>query len=214
MIRSVSITRLFKLLPLVEECSSEDEKAWSMQQCKSVIRSMSQQDPRSTFESGNFHFHVLVDQGIAYLCVCDRLLSKRQAFIFLESVADAFYKAFGTQVEAAQRPYAFLSFQIELSKLRKAAKDSADLNTNPYDKLHEDLGAVHRVLTRNIKDVLQRGEQLNHLSDLSSSLSVESKKFSRQSQSLKWNSMVDKYGTPFMMILLFIFIVYLWLYWF
>ena len=51
-----------------------------------------------------------MDNGVAYLCITDRLFPKRLAFNYLDEVSLAFHQLYGSQVEGAQRPYAFIQF--------------------------------------------------------------------------------------------------------
>lgn len=184
-------------------------------QCKAIIRSLNpHSEPRCTVEGGHFNFHVFIDQGIAYLCVADRLYPRRLAFSYLDELARSFYSKHGHLVESVQRPYAFLSFEHEVVQLRKKIRDDGGLSSSSsLSKLNEDLGQVHKILTKNIQDVLQRGEKIDRLAEISSHLTSESKRYARKTQDLHWQALYEKYGTPMVAVVLMILILYIWWYW-
>lgn len=56
------------------------------------------------------HSSYLINQGVCYLCVSDKLFPKRLAFSYLEELSSEFYARHGKEIETVQRPYAFIQF--------------------------------------------------------------------------------------------------------
>ncbi len=89
------------------------------------------------------------------------------------------------------------------------------------DRLNEDLNDVTRIMTKNIQDVLGRGENLDRtflknftiniegMSVLSQSLSEESKKYLRDTKRLNMQALWQKYG-PVLIVVAIVLIVF-WL---
>lgn len=67
-----------------------------------------------------------------------------------------------------------MKFDTFIQKTKKAYKDTR--TSKNLGKLNDDLQDVTRIMTRNISDVLGRGEALDRMSTMSSSLRAESKK--------------------------------------
>ena len=58
----------------------------------------------------------------------------------------------------------------------------------------EDLAEVHQVMTRSIAEVLGQGERLEHMTQMSSSLSAESKKYAGRARDLSRAALFKKYA--------------------
>jgi vesicle transport protein SEC22 len=92
-------------------------------QAKMIFKKLSDQsEPRCTIESGTFTFQQLVsfrsntlsyliENGVCYLCVCDRSYPRKLAFSYLEELAKEFDVSYGQEVmKPGLRPYAFIKF--------------------------------------------------------------------------------------------------------
>ena len=153
-------------------------------QGKQLLRKLDQAGPsRCSIESGPCCFHYMLDMGVCYLTCSSKGYPKRLAFSYLEELKDAFvqelqekYKdAWTTEVATVGRPYAFIWFDKTIQRKRK---DYADPNSrNNMGKLGDDLNDIHSIMKKNITDVLDRGQKLEHVSAVSSRLREDSKKF-------------------------------------
>lgn len=215
-------------------------------QTKAVLRSVGlQNDPRCTIEAGTFNFQYagpscipvrysftmlpsyMIDQGVCYLCITDRLFPKRLAFNYLDEIASSFYEQYGTQVEGAQRPYAFIQFgkqatlacasrslmpgfssvvDTALQRIKRNYKDSR--NQQNLSRLNDEIQNVTKIMTKNIQDVVQRGEKIDKLSFISSHLVGESKKYARETRMLNLRALYRKYFFPLVGFLLMVALLY------
>lgn len=58
-----------------------------------------------------FFISIFIQDGIAFLAICDRTYPKRLAFSFLDEIHNNFMQEYPLdQIEAVNRPYAFLKF--------------------------------------------------------------------------------------------------------
>ena len=76
--------------------------------------------------------------------------------------------------------------------------------------MNEELQDVTRIMTKNIHEVLQRGEKIDKLSQISNRLTTESKRFAKDARNLNLRAMYRKYG-PLAIVIFFVLIVlYFW----
>ncbi len=107
-------------------------------------------------------------------------------------------------VETAARPYAFIQFDPILQrKQREFVDPSSRVNS---DKLSKDLSDIHSIMRQNIEQVLNRGEKLEHVSEISNNLVSESKKFKWGAKKLTLQAKINQYG-PIVAMGLFIMVV-------
>lgn len=73
--------------------------------------------------------------------------------------------------------------------------------------LQTELAGVARVMSRNIEDLVMRGEKINTLADLTSHLSAESKKYATDARMLNLRAMYRKYA-PLVVTLIVVFLIW------
>lgn len=104
------------------------------------------------------------------------------------------------------RPFGFSLFDNFLSKTKKIYQDQrAQLN---LDRLNNDLADVKKVMTKNIEDLLYRGDSLDKMLDLSLSLKLDSLKYRKRAQKINFDAMIKQYAVIGGVGLFFMLIVY------
>jgi len=78
-------------------------------------------------------------------------------------------------LDTVDKPFAFMRFERVLQRLRKEYADPA--SRTGAQRLRDDLAGIQTVMRRNIQEVLERGEKLEHVSKISSKLVGDSKRF-------------------------------------
>jgi vesicle transport protein SEC22 len=112
-----------------------------------------------TVASGmHFCFHYTVSRGVVLLTLTERAYPKRLAFDYLEELRREFLQLYGVNVEKASRPYEFIRFDTFIQKTKKLYVDSKTQRN--LDKLNVELRDVQNIMTRNINEVISRGERL------------------------------------------------------
>ncbi|OLL22265.1 hypothetical protein NEOLI_003006 [Neolecta irregularis DAH-3] len=94
---------------------------------------------------------------------------------------------------------------------KKEYQDSR--NANNLDKLNADLQDVTKVMTKNIKDLLERGDSLDRMSTLSSSLRDESAKYRRRARNINLQALLRQWaplGAAGLFFLIFIYVKFFW----
>jgi vesicle transport protein SEC22 len=162
MVKSTIIARVVDGLPLA--ASMDDEESLDLTeyktQAKQIFKKLvNESDSRCSIESKALIFHYLIEFGVCYLVLCDKSYPKKLAFSYLEEIQKEFHAKYGNEITTVARPYAFVKFDSFIQKTKKAYKDVRG-NRN-LQKLNDDLNDVTRIMTKNIQDVLGRGEALD-----------------------------------------------------
>lgn len=155
-----------------------------------------------------YTIHYLVSSDVVYLCVADRSYPRKLAFTYLSDLAQEFGTIYpATQVQSRTlRPYAFMEFDTFIARTRQTYSDSRA--SQNLDKLNDELRDVTKVMTKNIEDLLYRGDSLEKMGELSSRLRDDSIKYKRAAVRINWELLMKQYG-PFAA-LGFIIVVFLW----
>lgn len=80
-----------------------------------------------------------------------------------------------------------MSFDTFIQRTKKTYQDTRA--TSNLDKLNDDLKDVTKVMTKNIEDLLYRGDSLERMGDMSSRLRDESKKYRQAAVRINWEYM-------------------------
>lgn len=100
-----------------------------------------------------------------------------------------------------------MEFDTFIAKTKTTYADSrASAN---LDRLNDELRDVTKVMTKNIEDLLYRGDSLERMGEISSRLRDDSKKYRRAAVRINWELLLKQYG-PFAGLG---FIILVFLYW-
>jgi len=212
--KSTQIVRVRDRLPLaasVDDEQAESELAEYKSQAKQVFRKLTpQSEPRASIESGpSITLHYMIDDlGICYLCICDKSYPRKLAFSYLEELSKEFNTSYGQEaLKPNLRPYAFVQFDVFMQRTKRVYQDSR--TTQNLDRLNADLNDVTRVMTKNIEDLLYRGDSLDRMQHMSSSLRDESVKYRKAARRINLDALWRQYG-PIGIVGLVIFILIWW----
>lgn len=81
-----------------------------------------------------------------------------------------------------------------MQRTKKTYQDSRA--SQNLDKLNDELRDVTKVMTKNIEDLLYRGDSLEKMGEMSGRLKEDSKKYKRAAVRINWELMLKQYG-PF-----------------
>lgn len=171
----------------------EAELAEVKGQAKQVIRRLNANaEPKGTIEcSGPFIIHYLIENHICYLCICDKSYPRKLAFTYLHDIATEFYSSYGNDImNPGLRPYAFVQFDTFMQRTKRTYQDTRA--TTNLDRLNDDLKDVTRIMTKNIEDLLYRGDSLERMGNMSSMLRDESKKYRKAAVRVNWEHMLKQ----------------------
>ncbi|KAI6105473.1 Longin-like domain-containing protein [Pisolithus sp. B1] len=201
MVRSTLIVRASDALPLaasVDDEQTEQTLQEHKQQAKLIFRRITpHSEPKCSIESGRYTLHYLLADNVVFLTIADQSYPRKFAFSYLEELEKEFSLSYGPKVESVRKPYAFVGFDTFMSKTARLYRDtraaSASRGSN-MDKLNDELQDVTRIMTKNIEELLQRGDSLDRMSHLSTSLRTESEKYRRAARNVNVQAMIRQYA--------------------
>lgn len=160
-------------------------------------------------------FHYLIQENTVYLTCTEQSYPKRLAFLYLEEISDIFLEYLTTNhssdfrsiLQTTARPYAFIQADIHIQrKSREFSDPKSTLNTN---KINQDLSDIHSIMRQNISQVLDRGEKLENVGQISSNLMSESKKFKWGAKKLNWWARIYRWYPVVILVVLVLVLGYL-----
>lgn len=73
---------------------------------KRVLERLPARDGKVSYTQDQYVYHIVVDQGITFLCVADDSFGRGVPYAFLQDIEERFFQAYGGTAQAAL-PYAF-----------------------------------------------------------------------------------------------------------
>ncbi|KAG2175508.1 hypothetical protein INT43_001155 [Umbelopsis isabellina] len=212
MVKTTMVARVSDGLPLaasMDDEQSETELSEYKGQAKTIFRRLNlNSEPRCSIESGNYIFHYIIENGVCYLCICEKSYPRKLAFSYLEELAKEFNLSYGNEVDKpGLRPYAFVKFDTFMQKTKRIYQDTRTQHN--LTKLNEDLQDVTRIMTKNMEDLLWRGDSLDRMSHISGELKDSAKLFKDKARDLNLQALYRKYGPPAIVILVLLIVIYI-----
>ncbi|KIM67853.1 hypothetical protein SCLCIDRAFT_1209987 [Scleroderma citrinum Foug A] len=215
MVRSTIIVRASDALPLaasVDDEQTEQTLQEHKQQAKLVFRRITpNSEPKCSIESGKYTLHYLLADNVVYLTIADQSYPRKLAFSYLEELSKEFSVSYGPKVESIRKPYAFVGFDTFMSKTARLYRDTRAAGAargSNLDKLNDELQDVTRIMTKNMEELLWRGDSLDRMSHLSTSLRTESERYRKAARNINIQAMIRQYAP--IGAVAFILIIILW----
>ena len=118
---------------------------------------------------------------MVYLVISDKAYPRKLAFSYLDELSKEFATSYGAKVETVRKPYAFVGFgayrgdlvrsllltlhaDTFMGKTTRLYQDTRTANaagSSHLDKLNDDLQDVTRIMTKNMEELLWRGDSLD-----------------------------------------------------
>lgn len=183
----------------VDDEQTETSLAEVKSQIKLILRRLGRNaEPQASIESGSaYTIHYAIagpDSGVVYLCISERSYPRKLAFTYLSDLAAEFAQSYSAaQVHSpGLRPYAFMEFDTFIGRTKALYADARA--TQNLDRLNDELRDVTQVMTKNIEDLLYRGDSLDRMGELSSRLRDDSKKYRRAAVKINWDLLIKQYA--------------------
>ncbi|CAD6501735.1 BgTH12-01984 [Blumeria graminis f. sp. triticale] len=197
MIQSTQIARLdgLMLCASVDDEQIESSLSEVKSQMKMILRRLNRNsEPQASVESGRYTLHYIISQDIIYLCISEKSYPRKLAFTYLSDVSSEFTTTYSaSQIHSPSlRPYAFMEFDTFISRTKLTYSDTRA--TQNLDKLNDELRDVTKVMTKNIEDLLYRGDSLERMGEVSSRLREDSQKYRKAAVKINWDLLLKQYG--------------------
>ncbi|KAK9825798.1 hypothetical protein WJX74_008314 [Apatococcus lobatus] len=140
-------------------------------------------DSRVSYTQERHLFHVLISDGITFLCMTDEAFARRIVFAFLADVRERFFSQFG---DSAQGAVAY-EYNTDFSQVlhERGVYFSENPRADTINRVRGELAEVKNIMVENIEKVLDRGERIELLVDKTDHLQQESFVFRREARQLK-----------------------------
>jgi vesicle transport protein SEC22 len=173
------------------------QSEYELADIKGKVRALSKRITRTSaseasIESGAFNIHYLIQDDLVFLCICDASYPRKLAFTYLADLASEFTTTYPSQQYHSHtcRPYAFVEFDTFIQKTKKTYQDARA--TANLDKIQDELKDVTKVMTKNIEDLLYRGDSLERMGELSGRLREDSRKYKRAAVRINWELLLKQ----------------------
>ncbi|KAF8351182.1 Longin-like domain-containing protein [Amanita rubescens] len=214
MVKSTIIVRASDALPLAASVDDEETERTLQehkQQAKLIFRRITpNSEPRCSIESGPYTLHYLISDNVVYLTISEKSYPRKLAFSYLDELSKEFATSYGPQVDSTRKPYAFVRFDTFMSKTTRLYQDTrAATGSSGLDRLNDELQDVTRIMTKNMEELLWRGDSLDRMSHLSTSLRSESERYRKAARNINIQAMIRQYA-PLGAICLILLIILYW----
>lgn len=105
----------------------------------------------------------VLNDAVAYLAITERSYPKKLALTYLEDVRAEFQTSYKREDihDPQLRPYQYSEFDRFIERTKKTYQDSRA--TDNLSRLNDELKDVTQVMTKNIEDLLYRGDSLEKM---------------------------------------------------
>ena len=150
--------------------------------CPSVLHNIMSKNlgDKVSFDSGKYVYHTYVSHNLVYLCVTESFFDKNIAFNCLFELEQKLHSMGLVEVAQTAGPYALRSFS-ETMLLVLAQYSSNDV----LGRMESQVEEVAGVMRQNIDKVVQRGENLDNLTERSDLLAHASTDFRQNAIKLR-----------------------------
>lgn len=216
------IYQLSTLTPLA--ASSDDSNTAELLQLKQKIKQIIPRilNENKNNEVGNIvskpftiHYKFNVDNDLLIITITSDQFPNQLALSYIYELYDEFNHIYSNEIRKIItsgeiiKPYQFMTFETFISKTKKIYSDSRAKNGTLND-INSQLQDVKNIMNKNINDLLNRGEELNNLQDLSNSLKEQSVKYRKYAKKINWDLLVKQYAPLGIVAIIILLIMYRW----
>ena len=113
------------------------------------------------------------------------------------------------EVDQTERPFRFINYDPLIQRKQKEFQDERQQRS----KLNDDLSEIQSIMKKNINDILDRGEKLDNVQNISAELMNKSSNFKWGTRKLTLQARIQQYLPLLIGVLIVIFIIYVKFFW-
>ena len=131
-------------------------------------------------------------EDLVFFAITERAFPKELATIYLDDIAQEFLNTHkDTEYRSGSlRPYAFNDFDTFIQRTKKSYENPRA--SNNLDKVQAQLRETTQIMSKNLEDLLYRGDSLDRMSTMSSDLRDASKKYKRAAVRINWELLLKQ----------------------
>lgn len=214
------VARLSDGLPLVAiqtpapgiPVTSRDQK-----EAKDLLRKITVGTNKMSIESDSKTFYYMTRESLCFLAMTESKYPKRMAFLYLDEVCDLVLQElirdhgnnWREEVDKTDRPYRFINYDPLIQRKQKEFQDERQQRS----KLNDDLSEIQSIMKKNITDILDRGEKLDNVQNISAELMNKSSTFKWGTRKLTLQARLQQYLPLIVVVLIVGFIIYVKFFW-
>ncbi|GMM28732.1 SNAP receptor [Martiniozyma asiatica (nom. inval.)] len=162
-------------------------------QVKQLVKQQRFSPPLGAISDTQWTIHYLFEAELLFVAITSSNVEEQLAQAYLSDVSKEFVHIHGAALhDVTPTPYQFMSFESFLSKTAPLFNDARGISK--MNGLQTQLNEVKGIMNQNISDLLNRGEDLNGLRELSGSLKLQTQKYKKLAVKINWDLMVRKYA--------------------
>lgn len=199
----IFLTHIVNLSNATILCSSaEDDSnpAFTLQkkQAKALIQNLSTSrddlsDHCTLKGSGDYCLHYLIQNNILFLTFTESSFSAKLALLFLKEVANSFFSKYSqSDIDNANRAYSMIVFDHSVNKIKREYQDARSAAN--LDRLQSEVNETHRIMIKNMEEVIGRDERLNAVSNMASQMAQESQQWKKTAEDINIAMIWRTYG--------------------
>mmetsp|Transcript_20750 Transcript_20750/g.49309 ORF Transcript_20750/g.49309 Transcript_20750/m.49309 type:complete len:219 (-) Transcript_20750:765-1421(-) len=173
-----------------------------------ILEKIPPKDSRMSYVYDRHIFHIMVFDGLTFLCMADEEFGRRTPFMFLDDIKNRFMATYADRGKTALA-YA-MNEDFSTILMKQLDYYSSNPNADKLNRVKGEIEDVKAVMVENIEKVLERGERIELLVDKTENLNQQAFKFKKQSSQLKramWWKNAKLMGVLALVVSIIIFIV-------
>ena len=114
-----------------------------------------------------------------------------------------------TEVDQTARPFRFIHYDPIVQKKQREFQDERQQRS----KLNDDLSEIQSIMKKNINDILDRGEKLDNVQNISQDLLKQSSGFKWGAKKLTLQAQIQQVLPIIIVVLIVLFVIYVKFFW-
>uniref|UniRef100_A0A7R9ZLP6 V-SNARE coiled-coil homology domain-containing protein n=1 Tax=Craspedostauros australis TaxID=1486917 RepID=A0A7R9ZLP6_9STRA len=215
------VARLSDGLPLVATQTPSPGYAVTnahQKEAKEILRKLTHGTPnKMSIVSGDRVFYYMSRDTLCFLVMTESRYPKRLSFLYMDEVADLilnelvgeFGNAWRAEIDTTERPFRFIHYDPVVQRKQREFQDERQQKS----KLSDDLNEIQNIMKKNINDILDRGEKLDNVQNISKDLLKQSSGFKWGARKLTWQARGQQFAPMVLGFGVLIFVVYVKVFW-
>jgi len=131
-------------------------------------------------------------EDLIFFAITERSFPKELAAMYLDDVSAEFLSTHRDvdYRSGTLRPYAFNDFDTFMQRTKKSYENPRA--SNNLDKVQAQLKETTQIMSKNLEDLLYRGDSLDRMGQMSSDLRESSKKYKRAAVRINWELLLKQ----------------------
>lgn len=191
---------------LAEHDISGDPKAFEETISALLLKIPTASDQTLYYTQDDVSYHILIDNKLTFLCVCNQSVGKYVPLKFLQRVRSTFFDQFGDRAQFARAGAFDADFRHTLEAFMI---DTSYANNEKIGSVQSELDQAKKIMEQNIDKVINRGERLDDLVDKTENLKMNSIKFASTAKKVRRHYFCRHIRITILMIIILIVVVFL-----